>query len=138
MDDETKKRIAEIRAREQEATKAPWSRKPGWNNGGIATSYFKIPGNNLGEVVEMISEDAIFIVHARQDVPFLLDALEKAEKDREQAERRVLCDVLERLGADGAWYTKSNMSVEDLHAEIVNLTRASEAEAVARMIAKTT
>lgn len=84
MDEQTKTLVESAEAREKAATRRPWTRKPGWNNGGIATSYFKIPGANDGSEVEMISEDAIFIVHAREDVPALCAKVREQDAEIER------------------------------------------------------
>jgi hypothetical protein len=62
-------RIAEIRAREQKATEGPWEYRDGgeiW-----ARTIHLIVGNTGFEYFD----DAEFAAHARQDIPYLLDAL---------------------------------------------------------------
>ena len=79
-----------IRARAEAATEGPWTSTFGYNNGGIATAFFAIPGHNGGGKVEMILEDAEFIAHAREDIPRLL-----ADNDALRAEVAALLRALE-------------------------------------------
>lgn len=138
MDEETKKRIAEIRAREQKATVGCWYAVNQFGRMAIVKSGSDAhdPQQAIVGHYGMRDNDAEFIAHARQDVPFLLDALEKSDANFETgliaSSRRALCDVLERLGADGAWYWRSDMTVEDLHGEIVRFARENETMAITR------
>jgi hypothetical protein len=106
-----------IRARAEAATEGQWTSTFGYNNGGIATAFFAIPGHNGGGKVEMILEDAEFIAHAREDIPRLLadnDALraENAElrwqlthAQRNNHRRNVELDALHYVWCDGGCST---------------------------------
>jgi hypothetical protein len=66
----------EARRVEAVATQPPWKATAGWNNGGCQTADFHIPGHNGGATVEMLADDADFIVAARSLVPELTERLE--------------------------------------------------------------
>jgi hypothetical protein len=66
------KRLAEIDARASAATRGPWPSEEGWHNGGAPSRTWKIPARQDGAEVEMLAEDALFVEHAREDVPWLL------------------------------------------------------------------
>lgn len=87
-------RIAAIRRRAETATAGAW----GWHyyDGYTALSAFEPPGGGEGinpvlsvaerdmddlvDYVQVTRSDAEFIAHAREDIPWLLDALTKAEE----------------------------------------------------------
>ncbi len=81
-----KERIEQIKERESKATKGEWftdvcnsgpscwCRTIGNKRGSDALENCIIPGGSVGAV------DAEFIAHARQDIPWLLDQLERYEK----------------------------------------------------------
>lgn len=73
------KKLAEIEARERAATKGPWPSEAGWNNGGTPSRTWRIPARQDGAEVEMLAEDALFVEHAREDVPWLLAQLHAVE-----------------------------------------------------------
>lgn len=95
MDDETKKRIAEIRAREQKASLGEWdTQDPSDASCGslctengchechpTGTRWILGPQTDDDDSSRLYPPDAEFIAHARQDIPFLLDALEKAHAE---------------------------------------------------------
>lgn len=76
----------------ESATPTPWEQHYGYNNAGISTSFFKIPAHNLGKEVEMLTDDAEFIVEAREKVPLLLERLELLERNIEKY--RSFCEEL--------------------------------------------
>ena len=120
MAEMTPERIAEIRQREQQATKGPWyvehdadCREYGpiiefpWGlvgptNVGAATmgeDYKQRYGHKVSEISELTENDAQFLAHARQDIPDLL-----AEVRRLQAERDRLREALtESLALNINW-----------------------------------
>lgn len=79
-----------LRKLAEEASPSPWKCERSWNNGGMPLSDFTIPGHNGEATVEMLSVDAVFIVHARTAVPELLDQLDAAEAECEHL-RLALC-----------------------------------------------
>lgn len=68
-------RIKEIKARLELITKGEWKDEEGWNNTGMPTRYFYIPGHNGGATVELLENDSNFIVNASKDIEFLLNSL---------------------------------------------------------------
>ena len=62
------KRLEEIRAREKAATPPPWI----WREWTIDAP------NRVSEAIEAMDADARFIDHVREDVQFLLEALDEA------------------------------------------------------------
>jgi hypothetical protein len=77
--------IAAIRALCEATTPGPWRQEYAYNNGGCPTANFYIPGHNGGATVEMLANDAAFIVAARTALPELLARLEAAERERDDA-----------------------------------------------------
>ena len=97
-------RLKEIKDRAKKATAGPWVSKKFGGYHHIYKGPVKVKGcgmNHGGEICEMedhscsdktkgeIKFNAEFIAHARQDVPFLLDALQQS-KDREQVLNKAL------------------------------------------------
>lgn len=83
----TPEQRAEIRARAEAATEGGWG-FDGLNGNG---SYYVVSDGHEYVVADgLIEEDAVFIAHARTDVPALLDALDAAEAavERLQEERQ--------------------------------------------------
>lgn len=66
-----------------ESTKRPWKQTYAYNNGGIPTADFHIPGHNGGATVEMLAVDAELIVEAVKVLPDLLAIFEAAVKFKE-------------------------------------------------------
>lgn len=124
-------RIAEIRQREQQATKGPWCAgrliydQAGdyvvWKHRGDGEIHLGGPQRsyvgNVGECIQPVmpveadqlfeaeKADAEFIAHARQDVPYLLDlvaSLQSRLRQREQ-EREALRDALTSLKRGDCW-----------------------------------
>ena len=71
----TKEEREKIRKRCEAATPGPWS--PGLEEGVESPNDMIIWGNEFG--LHLKVNDTFFIAHARQDIPALLDALDKAE-----------------------------------------------------------
>lgn len=69
----TEDRLKEIERLAREATPGPWEQEYTANNAGMALAEFRIPGHNAGKTVEMLADDAAFIVAARATIPELLD-----------------------------------------------------------------
>ncbi|OPZ03595.1 MAG: hypothetical protein BWZ09_02355 [Alphaproteobacteria bacterium ADurb.BinA305] len=88
--DWTPERIREARERCERATPGPWEASYAYNNGGMPTGDFKIPGHNGGATVEMLVDDAYFCAHARKDLPAALDEIERLTAER--AELRTIRD----------------------------------------------
>lgn len=68
-------RIAEALERCERATPGPWLSEAGWNNAGMPSRTWKVPGRNDGLEIEMLAGDALFVEHARTDLPSALRAL---------------------------------------------------------------
>lgn len=69
--------VARLRELNKYATRAPWKADSGYNGGGISTAFFHIPGHNGGATVEMIEVDALLLLELRNNLPAILDALER-------------------------------------------------------------
>ena len=74
--------LKEIREREQAATKGEWKMWDGYAHDGF--HYTPRIGTNIqtvfsagGKDIEGLKDDFEFVAHARQDIPDLLDALER-------------------------------------------------------------
>lgn len=86
MDD---KRLAEIRARVDAATPGPWTvihdARTHWDRKGneYPGGYHVLESQQLGDMEcgAMFKADAVFVCHARQDIPDLLAALDAARAD---------------------------------------------------------
>lgn len=80
MSNDVTQRLAEIEARTKAATPGPWRREGDWNDiAAIDTdgTPYGVAGND-----ESISHpDAEFIAHAREDVPWLIERLSRAEAE---------------------------------------------------------
>ena len=63
--------IAEALRLAAAATPPPWEQTYAYNNAGMPTADFKIPGHNGGATVEILAADAEFIVAARALLPRL-------------------------------------------------------------------
>jgi hypothetical protein len=79
----TPERLAEIRAREQAATKGPWS---DWDS---CCVWYK-GSEVLCEVLTGESADQAFIAHARTDIPELLAEVERLAAENAQLKDRLL------------------------------------------------
>lgn len=81
------KRIAEIKARAEAATPAPWKMVPRAALPFLPTRdhVADVDGHEVQPARDGIlgdqTADADFIAHAREDVPFLLEQLERAQRD---------------------------------------------------------
>lgn len=71
------------------ATPGPWEQMYASNNAGMPTADFKIPAHNGGATVEMLADDAAFIVAARERWPAALDALDEMERRIAEVEYRM-------------------------------------------------
>jgi len=78
----TKDQRAAIRARCEAATLGPWELLR-VKTVGINGDWFLIDEKTRLAIIEKSDANADFIVHARQDIPALLDALEDAEAENE-------------------------------------------------------
>src|SRR5690242_14596194 len=87
--------LSAIRLRIDAATRGPWTSEPGYNNAGMPTRFFRIPGHNGNAEVEMLADDASFITHARDDVPKLVERIAELE-----AKLRSVGDLLSENGCD--------------------------------------
>lgn len=112
-------RLAAIRAREQAATEGPWvrwhdqERIPGWD-GFIVIGDGAAEGEECNPTAKVYTEDdAAFIGHAREDVPWLLDQLTEA--------RACLARV------DAALDTLEGYGGPDTHDAYLQIRRASTA-----------
>jgi hypothetical protein len=76
--------IADGHRHDEAMTPGPWRQEYAWNNAGMPTADFAIPGHNGGATVEMLADDAAAIVWLRTNLRPLLDALEAAEAERAQ------------------------------------------------------
>ena len=75
----TEKRLAEIRGREKVATQGPWAVQ---DKGAIPLIYGP-DGERVAKVIDH-QEDAAFIAHAREDIPALLDEVERLRAENEK------------------------------------------------------
>lgn len=75
----TEERLAEIRGREKVATQGPWAVQ---DKGAIPLIYGP-DGERVAKVIDH-QEDAAFIAHAREDIPALLDEVERLRAENEQ------------------------------------------------------
>lgn len=97
----TEERIAEIRGREKAATRGPWAVQ---DKGAIPLIY-GTDGERVAKVIDH-QDDAAFLAHAREDIPALLDEVERlrAENERQKevisflgdAAKGLVCDEVER------------------------------------------
>lgn len=88
-------RQSEIRARVEAASEGPWKRHTEFVNdvwtgkdgrmGSILTSVRHHKLGKMGEFKDLMGEDAEFVAHARQDIPWLLDRLESVEAELAEA-----------------------------------------------------
>jgi hypothetical protein len=62
-------RPAEALAISEAATPGPWRTEPGWNNTGMPTADFYIPGHNGAVCVELLAADARLIAYAALRCP---------------------------------------------------------------------
>ena len=72
-----------LRALLAEGTRRPWKQTYAYNNAGMPTADFHIPGHNGGATVEMLACDAELLVEAVHKLPELLDIFEAAVKFKE-------------------------------------------------------
>lgn len=63
-----------------EATRRPWKQTYAYNNAGMPTADFHIPGHNGGAMVEMLACDAELLVEAVHALPELLAVFDAALK----------------------------------------------------------
>ena len=63
-----------------EGTRRPWKQTYAYNNAGMPTADFYIPGHNGGATVEMLACDAELLVEAVHALPELLGVFEAAVK----------------------------------------------------------
>jgi hypothetical protein len=74
---EDSERLEEIRAREEKATPGPWD---SWRiDPSNAWSKWSF-GNTQVNPDDLYKPDAEFIAHAREDIPFLLDEIERLRR----------------------------------------------------------
>lgn len=76
----TADRLAEIRARAERATEGPWVQLPPWETVPATTPSIISPNGDIADRIEA-EADAEFIAHAREDVPYLLDEVERLRAD---------------------------------------------------------
>lgn len=89
-------RLQEISGRLSNATTGPWEQNQ---------SNVTVKGRTLFFTYMANRRDAEFVAHARQDIPYLLDALERIS-DREQSLRNAATAVindLKNLESDGIY-----------------------------------
>jgi hypothetical protein len=67
-----------LRALLYRATKRPWKQTYAYNNAGMPTADFYIPGHNGNATVEMLADDAALIVDGVDMLPDLLKVFEAA------------------------------------------------------------
>lgn len=96
----TEERIAEIRGREKAATPGPWRAKceileaDECGNATAAMTYVSTNDKGIcilygrGHDDTNAQEDAAFIAHAREDIPALLDEVERLRADLKKADDR--------------------------------------------------
>lgn len=60
------------------ATKRPWKQTYAYNNAGMPTADFYIPGHNSNATVEILADDAALIVEGVEALPLLLKVFEAA------------------------------------------------------------
>ena len=60
------------------ATKRPWKQTYAYNNAGMPTADFYIPGHNGNATVEILADDAALIVEGVEMLPDLLKVFEAA------------------------------------------------------------
>lgn len=75
----TEERLVEIRGREKAASDGPWAVQ---DKGAIPLIYGP-DGERVAKVIDH-QEDAAFIAHAREDIPALLDEVERLRAENEQ------------------------------------------------------
>lgn len=105
----TEERIAKIRAREKAATQGPWREECVIGRRKEIETFHTIRDKD-GAIVDVLPilayHDAAFIAHAREDIPALLDEVERlrAENARQKdvisflgdAAKGLVCDEVER------------------------------------------
>ena len=117
------RRLQEIRDRAEKATEGPWclvsnnqihDRETKFNNCGV----------RIGETPNLIavekcpngSENAEFIAHARQDIPYLLDALQQAQEENKKLKNK-LTNIKGRQVIDHIRAVNSLLSKERVYRE---------------------
>jgi hypothetical protein len=90
----TKEKLEAIRKRAEEATEAPWFYAVNIDEqtGEPDATPHIVSDNNVVIAINTCEEDTIFIANARQDIPMLLDEVERLQK--------ALIDVLNSLVQD--------------------------------------
>lgn len=97
------KYLANLELLERQATKGPWKQRYTANNAGTPLADFFIPGHNGNAAVEMLSDDAVFIVAAREAVPLLTERVRELgracsdERDTRHALNRELTAARARI-----------------------------------------
>ncbi len=117
-------RIEEITARHEAATAGPWEVSPA---GHIFSDPLK-PIAFVGGNDNQADADAAFIAHARQDIPFLLDEIERLNAqlidyyhmsktiDGQQNQNKRLRGIIEKLTARAEQAERErDAAVEDIH-----------------------
>lgn len=99
------------------ATKPPWHRTFGFNNGSVATAFLKVPGHGGGAEVEMIAEDAEIVALGRAAMRPLLDEIARlrpleAELAKVRRERADLIAEASRLRSIAATTTPYSCLIE--------------------------
>lgn len=112
----TDDRLAAIRVRAEAATDGPWLQLPPWKTVPTTRSAIISPNGDIADRIET-EEDAEFVAHAREDVPYLLDEVERL---REYIDRMPYPSDMDELRAD-----------RDRLAAAVERVRALDADAVA-------
>ena len=95
MNDSTQQRLQTIREREQKATKGPWL----WDGSDteadepyIFTDRSHVAPKSVSVLFNAdwgTNEDADFIAHSREDLPFLLDLVASLQAERERLQKSV-------------------------------------------------
>lgn len=145
MDEKTKALVEAAEQRANDSTPGPWSLVgPGCpNNHRITSSAWSVayilegplrPSHGEGNYQGHSREDALFIAHARQDIPALCAVvreqnaeIERLRKDDADTQvRRALCTLLDRLGGDGVVAFLNKMTPTELEDEIYQHVRFLE------------
>jgi len=100
---------AKLKAILYSATRFPWKYTYAYNNGGMPTADFYIPGHNGNATVEILADDAALIVEGLPMLQELLELYEAAIKFKQahlSGEEIELLDEVDRQLASGKVFAR--------------------------------
>ena len=109
----TEQELEAIRQRAEKATPGPWSMKQEGADFYMADSQ--------GRYLDITLADAIFAAHSRQDIPALLDEVERLNEENARLTTELQRMTIERIADEHGWSAVESMMQADnvrLRAEI--------------------